>query len=98
VGSTVSDTPSSPVMCLADMIPPLLTSGKVLPHSGHFKFIMSGLMSAVAAPPTCAVMCPPLTTKNWASYKPLIAIGMKTFEYIENPLNWTTLGQNICRV
>ncbi|KXJ05597.1 WD repeat-containing protein 11, partial [Exaiptasia diaphana] len=26
-------------------------------------------------PPTCAVMCPPLTTKNWSSYKPLIAIG-----------------------
>lgn len=77
VGSDLCNAPPCPVLSLADVIPPPLTSGKVLPHSGHIKFVMCGLMSAVASPPTCAVMCPPLTTKNWANYKPLIAIGKK---------------------
>ncbi|EDO36880.1 predicted protein [Nematostella vectensis] len=73
--SEFSDGVQSPVLTLEDMVPPLMTSGKPLPYASHFKFLMSGLLSSISAPPTCAVMCPPLTTKNWASYKPLVAIG-----------------------
>lgn len=75
VESVINGTDLSPVMQLADVIPPPLTSGKVLPQPGYFKFVMTGLMNAVTSPPTCAVMCPPMTTKNWVNYKPLIAIG-----------------------
>ena len=66
---------SNPRLTLADLVPPPLTSGSVIPSFAHFKFIMVALSHAVSSPPTCSVMCPPLTTKNWANYKPLIAIG-----------------------
>lgn len=66
---------TNPRLTLSDMVPPPLTSGSVIPSSAHFKFIMVVLSNAVSSPPTCSVMCPPLTTKNWASYKPLIAVG-----------------------
>lgn len=66
---------TNPRLTLSNVIPPPLTSGTVIPNSAHFKFIMTSLSSTVSSPPTCAVMCPPLTTKNWANYKPLIAVG-----------------------
>lgn len=66
---------TNPKLTLADVIQPPLTSGSVIPNSAHFKFIMTTLSSSVSSPPTCSVMCPPLTTKNWANYKPLIAVG-----------------------
>lgn len=65
----------NPQSMLSYVIPPPLTSGTVIPNPAHFKFIMTSLSSTVSSPPTCAVMCPPLTTKNWAKYKPLIAVG-----------------------
>ncbi|CAH3181969.1 unnamed protein product [Porites lobata] len=65
----------NPNLTLSNVIPPPLSSGKVIPNTTHFKFIMSSLSSTVSSPPTCAVMCPPLTTKNWSTYKPLIAVG-----------------------
>ena len=64
-----------PKLALLNLIPPPLTSGKVVPNSTHLKFIMTSISSTVSSSPTCAVMCPPLTTKNWANYKPLIAVG-----------------------
>lgn len=70
---------ANPRLTLADVIPPPLTSGSVIPNSAHFKFIMVTLSSTVSSPPTCSVMCPPLTTKNWANYKPLIAVGRSLF-------------------
>lgn len=80
--SLPSDTEERGLQCsvnqrlrLSNVIPPPLTSGTVIPNSAHFKFIMTSLSSTVSSPPTCAVMCPPLTTKNWANYKPLIAVG-----------------------
>lgn len=65
----------NPQSMLSNVIPPPLTSGTVTANPAHFKFIMTSLSSTVSSPPTCAVMCPPLTTKNWAKYKPFIAIG-----------------------
>ena len=40
------------------------------------KFILIGLLSGVAPPPFVIRMCPPLTTKNWNVYQPLLALGM----------------------
>lgn len=65
----------NPKLMLSNVIPPPMSSGMVIPNSAHFKFIMTGLSSNVSSPPTCAVMCPPLTTKNFSNYKPLIAVG-----------------------
>ncbi|OWF51700.1 WD repeat-containing protein 11-like isoform X2 [Mizuhopecten yessoensis] len=39
------------------------------------KFVMTGLMSGVSTPITVIKMCPPLTTKNWSVYQPLLAMG-----------------------
>ena len=72
--SSVKDL-RTPMLKLADMIAPPLSTGDVIPSCGAFRFVMTSLLNAVAAPPTCARMCPPLTTKNRSSYKPLIAVG-----------------------
>lgn len=74
----------NPRLTLSNVIAPPLTSGNVIPNSAHFKFIMVGLFNTVSSPPTCSVMCPPLTTKNWANYKPLIAVGksLKCFLFV----------------
>ena len=41
----------------------------------QLKFVLSGLLHGLAAPPFIIKMCPPLTTKNWAVYQPLLAVG-----------------------
>lgn len=49
--------------------------------SGHGvvpKFLMTGLLGGVTAQVTVIRMCPPLTTKNWNIYDPLLAVGMKS--------------------
>ncbi|KAH3790794.1 hypothetical protein DPMN_169001 [Dreissena polymorpha] len=46
--------------------------------SGHgvvLKFLMTGLLQGLLSPITVIRMCPPLTTKNWNIYKPLLAVG-----------------------
>lgn len=44
-------------------------------HGVLLKFVLTGLLSGVAPPPLVMRMCPPLTTKNWAVYQPLLALG-----------------------
>ncbi|KAK2170890.1 hypothetical protein NP493_1127g02083 [Ridgeia piscesae] len=44
-------------------------------HGVQLKFVLTGMLTGVAAPPLVVRMCPPLTTKNWAHYKPLLALG-----------------------
>ena len=45
-------------------------------HGVLLKFVLTGLLSGVASPPFVIRMCPPLTTKNWAVYQPLLALGL----------------------
>lgn len=45
-----------------------------------FRFLLVGLLTNVQMSPTCASMCPPMTTKNWPEYRPLVAIG--EFRYV----------------
>ncbi|KAL5471412.1 hypothetical protein EMCRGX_G029528 [Ephydatia muelleri] len=40
------------------------------------RMLLEGLWTGITSYPTSVRMCPPLTTKNWSSYKPLLAIGM----------------------
>ncbi|XP_052100859.1 WD repeat-containing protein 11-like [Mytilus californianus] len=42
---------------------------------GHLKFVMTGLLSGVAPAVTVLRMCPPMTTKNYHIYNPLLALG-----------------------
>ncbi|KAK2143923.1 hypothetical protein LSH36_799g00015 [Paralvinella palmiformis] len=44
-------------------------------HGVLLKFVLTRLLNGVAAPPLIIRMCPPLTTKNWAVYEPLLAVG-----------------------
>ena len=39
------------------------------------KLILGGLWSSISSTPTILRMCPPLTTKNWLYYAPLVAMG-----------------------
>lgn len=55
--------------------------------SSHLKFTMCGLLSGTPATPYSIRMCPPLTTKNWNQYKPLLAVGM--WHGVYQPLNNT---------
>ncbi|XP_068114117.1 WD repeat-containing protein 11 [Hyperolius riggenbachi] len=41
----------------------------------HLKFLLTGLLSGLPQPPFVVKMCPPLTTKNIAQYRPLLAVG-----------------------
>ena len=45
------------------------------------KFVLTGLLSGVAQPPMVIRMCPPLTTKNWNVYQPLLAMGKLGFVF-----------------
>lgn len=48
---------------------------------GHLKFVMTGLLSGVAPAVTVIRMCPPMTTKNYHIYNPLLALGKYNFEF-----------------
>ena len=39
------------------------------------KLTLGGLWSSICSTPTVVRMCPPLTTKNWLYYAPLVAVG-----------------------
>lgn len=68
---------SPPERTLADILPPSMH-----PISGGkntLRFLLVGLLTNVQSSPTCATMCPPMTTKNWAEYKPIVAVGKSYF-------------------
>ena len=44
-------------------------------HGVLLKFVLIGLLNGMAAPHVVIRMCPPLTTKNWNIYQPLLATG-----------------------
>ena len=63
---------------LGEMIPPLVQfhgTAAVPTKQPKIKFMLTGMYKGVASNPTCLKMCPPLTTKNWAVYKPFAAVG-----------------------
>ena len=68
----ISAMVSPPERTLADILPPSMQQGGV---KNTFKFLLVGLLSNVQASPSCAAMCPPMTTKNWPDYQPLVAVG-----------------------
>ena len=63
---------------LSEILPPLVTFAEhPIPRSiPRIKFLLKGMFEGVASMPTCMKMCPALTTKNWAVYKPFAAVGM----------------------
>ncbi|KAL5022239.1 hypothetical protein ScPMuIL_001394 [Solemya velum] len=83
VDNRVHDIPMGvhpPLMSLRDMIgqSQILDQGNDTVQKGHsvvLKFILMGLLNGIASPLTVIRMCPPLTTKNWTHYEPLLASG-----------------------
>jgi hypothetical protein len=69
-----------PKFALCDMIgqSQLLSPDNELAVKGHgvaVKFLMTGLLNGINSTITVVRMCPPLTTKNWNMYEPLLAVG-----------------------
>ena len=77
----LNSTVPLPKVALSDMIghgQPFITESQANAATRHgvmFKFVLTGLLSGVAPPPVVIRMCPPLTTKNWNVYQPLLALG-----------------------
>ena len=46
------------------------------------RLLLLGVASGISATPTNIRMCPPLTTKNWPYYTPVVAVGMLTTVYM----------------
>ncbi|XP_014675037.1 PREDICTED: WD repeat-containing protein 11-like [Priapulus caudatus] len=70
---------AGPQATIADMIAPsnntAVEGSTGSRHDVCFKFLLVGMLSGAASPVTVLRMCPPLTTKNWNVYKPLLAAG-----------------------
>ncbi|XP_035227058.1 WD repeat-containing protein 11-like isoform X2 [Stegodyphus dumicola] len=68
-----------PVSTLSDQISPALYHNEMLGlktlKNARFKIFLSGNLSVLAAPPHVIRMCPPVTFRNWAVYKPFMAVG-----------------------
>ncbi|KAL3863810.1 hypothetical protein ACJMK2_005541 [Sinanodonta woodiana] len=73
----------SPKLALCDLI----GQSQILSPDGEtalkglgvsLKFQMTGLLSGIVSPITVIRMCPPLTTKNWKMYRPLLAVGSQS--------------------
>ena len=63
---------SKPPYALDDCVPPTQTMNT---KDLNVKLSLTGIMSNLCNPPFVLRMCPPLTTKNWPEYKPLMASG-----------------------
>ena len=63
---------------LNEIVPCLMSFGEDKEKSKYFKpkFILEGMFESVALNPVCCRMCPPMTTRNFSSYKPYLAVGM----------------------
>ncbi|XP_070541595.1 WD repeat-containing protein 11-like isoform X2 [Ptychodera flava] len=69
---------SHPKTCLSDLIGQVQSFGSDQMQQGKaivLKFVLVGLLNGVTAPPLVIRMCPPLTTKNFHQYQPLVALG-----------------------
>eukprot|EP00794_Sanderia_malayensis_P005451 gene5450-6133_t len=65
-------------LTLAEMLAPLVNfSDPPISSKANtkLKFMLNGIFEGVSLNPVCLKMCPALTTKNWAVYKPLVAVG-----------------------
>eukprot|EP00795_Rhopilema_esculentum_P012339 gene12339-2990_t len=74
---TIDSPTTDSALTLSEMLPPLVEfTGTSVPRSlPKMKFLLTGMFEGVASNPVCIKMCPALTTKNWAFYKPLAAVG-----------------------
>ena len=63
---------------LEEIVPHLLTFGDDKEKQQFHKprFMLDGTCEGVAPNPLCARICPPMTTKNFKYYRPLLAVGM----------------------
>ncbi|CAH1783668.1 unnamed protein product [Owenia fusiformis] len=75
-----TSTVPHPKQCLADQIGQAQQFVKeyqsgTAKHGVMLRFMLTGFLNGAAQPPLVVKMCPPLTTKNWNVYQPLLACG-----------------------
>jgi len=64
----------APVLSLDDLVNPS-TSRSMIPTGARYSFLLSGITNQLSQAPFVVRMCPPLTTKNYHLYEPLLAVG-----------------------
>lgn len=80
-GLNLASTVPLPKLVLCDLISSHMPSAETQSmekHGVHPKFILVGLLNGLASPPVVIRMCPPLTTKNFSTYQPMMAVGSST--------------------
>jgi len=65
----------SPVMTLADLVGMVDDCAAAGSSGGGVRLMLTGLLTGLLSSPTILRMCPPLTTKNFSVYRPLLAVG-----------------------
>ena len=66
-------TRPSPLRTLESFLPP--TTSAVPASSGPLRLLTTGMLSGLPAAPFVVRMCPALTMKNMAEYRPIMAVG-----------------------
>jgi hypothetical protein len=68
----------SPVLSLSDLTGIIDDNRSIVAvdrQNSVIKLMLTGLLTGLSSAPTILRMCPPLTTKNFSVYKPLLAVG-----------------------
>ncbi|XP_065883318.1 WD repeat-containing protein 11-like isoform X2 [Dysidea avara] len=97
-GAKSDDSIDGPPLCLSDLISPLwyTPSADANHRKVCIRLLLLGVASGISATPTSIRMCPPLTTKNWPYYTPVVAVGTASGSVLLYKLNTSCLYKDIC--
>jgi len=76
-GLNLDTAPQSPVLTLTDLVSMVDDDrqGKVERPGTAIRLMLTGLLTGLLPAPAILRMCPPLTTKNFSVYRPLLSVG-----------------------
>ena len=69
-------------MGLADVLRPSTSTQCMLDEDVKISFLLTGITNSLSQAPFVVRMCPPLTTKNFHVYQPLVAVGQWVIVFI----------------
>jgi len=75
LGGSVTQFPVQTLNNLVSMVDDERLQGMVERPGSSIRLMLTGLLTGLLSSPTILRMCPPLTTKNFSVYRPLLAVG-----------------------
>jgi len=75
LGGSVTQNPVLTLSDLVGMVDEERMQGMVERPGSAVRLMLTGLLTGLMSAPTILRMCPPLTTKNFSVYRPLLAVG-----------------------